>query len=288
MLPRIRAFAPDLVVLSAGFDAHAHDALEAGGLHDRDYEWMTAELVRIAEACCHGRIVSVLEGGYQVTGGFVSSLARAVGSHVCTLNQPSLVGASWEEAEARKRLEAAIAYEDTWLTNRAVAQAKAAAATGDEALALPEQENGAPARRSRRARASVDYGAVEAELQKEEAAVGGGGTGVEGGEEAPTQPPASAPAPEQPENGGSGRRSKRARGSVDYSALEAELQKEEEADGAAKKQKSEADDSEAFMESPAHKENHKIKRNTLKQRPLSTRRRASISNSITQKQQDDN
>ena len=50
MLVPLRQFAPDLIVVSAGFDAHAHDALEAGGLHDRDYEWMTSELVRAAIA----------------------------------------------------------------------------------------------------------------------------------------------------------------------------------------------------------------------------------------------
>ena len=76
ILVPLRAFAPDLVLISAGFDAHAHDALEAGGLYDRDFEWMTSELVRIAEDTAEGRVVSVLEGGYQVAGGFVSSLAR--------------------------------------------------------------------------------------------------------------------------------------------------------------------------------------------------------------------
>ena len=122
ILVPLRAFDPDLVLISAGFDAHAHDALEAGGLHDRDFEWMTGELVRIAEATAAGRVVSVLEGGYQVAGGFVSSLARAVGSHVHVLQQPGLVGATWDRDEALGRLEAAIAYEDRWLTNRAVAR----------------------------------------------------------------------------------------------------------------------------------------------------------------------
>ena len=46
ILVPLREFAPDLLLISAGFDAHAHDALEAGGLHDRDYDWMTGELVR--------------------------------------------------------------------------------------------------------------------------------------------------------------------------------------------------------------------------------------------------
>ena len=109
----------------------------------------------------------MLEGGYQVAGGFVSSLARAVGSHVSTLQQPSLVGASWEADEASKRLEAALALEDSWLTNRAMAQLKAAASSG-AAPAAPEQDNGAPARRSKRARGAVDYGALEAKLQEEE------------------------------------------------------------------------------------------------------------------------
>ena len=96
-------------------------------------------------------------------GGFTSSLARAVGSHVAALSQPSLVGASWDETEATRRLEAAIAFEDTWLVDRAaMAQAKAAASS-DAATAAPEQDNGAPARRSRRARGSVDYGALNAE-----------------------------------------------------------------------------------------------------------------------------
>lgn len=169
ILVPLRAFAPDLLIISAGFDAHAHDALEAGGLHDRDYEWMTSELVRIAEDCAAGRVVSVLEGGYQVAGGFVSSLARAVGSHVSALNQPALVGASWGKAEAMERLEAGIAHEEAWLTNRAVAQARAAAASS-EAPAAPEQDNGAPARRSKRSRGTVDYEALEAEVQREEGA----------------------------------------------------------------------------------------------------------------------
>ena len=122
--------------------------------------------VRIAECCAEGRLVSVLEGGYQVAGGFVSSLARAIGSHVATLTQPSLVGAAWDEAEATARLDAAIAFEEKWLTSRAMAQARARG--GGEAPAAPEQDNGAPARRSKRARDTVDYGALDAELQEQE------------------------------------------------------------------------------------------------------------------------
>jgi acetoin utilization deacetylase AcuC-like enzyme/ankyrin repeat protein len=170
MLIPLRSFEPDLILVSAGFDAHAHDALEAGGLHDRDYVWMTSELVRIAEACAQGRLVSVLEGGYQVAGGFVSSLARAVGSHVSALTQPSLLGATWMADEAAERLESALKFEDAWQTNRlAMMDAKAkGSAGGSAAPAAPEQDNGAPARRSKRPRGSVDYGALEVKLQEEE------------------------------------------------------------------------------------------------------------------------
>ena len=100
-------------------------------------------------------------------------------TNVSALNQPSLVGASWGKDEAAKRLEAAIAYEEEWLTNRALAmQAKATASSGASsggggeapAAPVPEQENGAPARRGKRSRGAVDYAALDAEVQKEEQA----------------------------------------------------------------------------------------------------------------------
>lgn len=120
---------------------------------------------------------------WQVAGGFVSSLARSVGTHVSALNQPSLIGATWDENEATRRLEASIAFEDEWLTRRAVAQqaaVAAAAAVGSEAAAAvaPEQDNGAPARRSKRARGAVDYGALEVELQREDQCEGGAASGA--------------------------------------------------------------------------------------------------------------
>ena len=113
--------------------------------------------------CAHGHVLHLC----VYTGGFVSSLSRSVGAHVHTLNQPSLVGTSWEAAEASTRLEAAIAYEEQWLTQRANAVANAAAKAG-EAPPAAQQDDGAPARRSKRARAAVDYDALEATLQSEE------------------------------------------------------------------------------------------------------------------------
>ena len=64
MLPLLKRFSPDLLLLSAGFDAHEHDPVGTLTLADEDYAWLTAELSRAADTT---RIVSVLEGGYGVT-----------------------------------------------------------------------------------------------------------------------------------------------------------------------------------------------------------------------------
>ncbi|EQC25307.1 hypothetical protein SDRG_16829 [Saprolegnia diclina VS20] len=64
LLPALRAFAPDLILISSGFDGHVDDYYH--GLTEWDYEWITQRLVEIADNCCDGRIVSVLEGGYSL------------------------------------------------------------------------------------------------------------------------------------------------------------------------------------------------------------------------------
>lgn len=51
---------------------------------EEDYEWITRHLIRIANTFCHGRVVSVLEGGYRIQGGLVSAFARSVAAHVST------------------------------------------------------------------------------------------------------------------------------------------------------------------------------------------------------------
>jgi acetoin utilization deacetylase AcuC-like enzyme len=66
MLPAIRNFDPQLIIISAGFDAHRLDPLAGLNLEDSDFEWITTELVRIADTACEGRIVSILEGGYSL------------------------------------------------------------------------------------------------------------------------------------------------------------------------------------------------------------------------------
>ena len=80
ILPRIADFAPDLIIISAGFDAHRRDPLGNLNLVEADYAWITRKLMEIAQKRCGGRIVSVLEGGYDLEG-----LARSVAAHVRTL-----------------------------------------------------------------------------------------------------------------------------------------------------------------------------------------------------------
>lgn len=64
--PRVEAFSPDLIILSAGFDAHKNDPMGLGGLQAEDFGHITQVACQIAFKCCSGRVVSVLEGGYGV------------------------------------------------------------------------------------------------------------------------------------------------------------------------------------------------------------------------------
>lgn len=80
IFPALEKFAPDLIMISAGFDAHAADPLSSLRLDEDDYVWATAELAALAARLCEGRLVSVLEGGYDV-----EALARSVAAHVRAL-----------------------------------------------------------------------------------------------------------------------------------------------------------------------------------------------------------
>ena len=80
ILPRLRAFKPDILVISAGFDAHARDPLANLNLVEADFAWVTKKLMEIADSSAQGRIVSVLEGGYDLQG-----LSRSVAAHVIAL-----------------------------------------------------------------------------------------------------------------------------------------------------------------------------------------------------------
>ena len=79
-MPRLEAFAPQMLFISAGFEAHREDDLGQLGLVEADYEWITRRLMDIAQRHGRGRIVSCLEGGYAL-----SALARSVVSHLRVL-----------------------------------------------------------------------------------------------------------------------------------------------------------------------------------------------------------
>jgi acetoin utilization deacetylase AcuC-like enzyme len=80
ILPRLREFRPDLIVISAGFDAHARDPLANLNLVEADFEWVTRKLMEIADASAAGRVVSVLEGGYDL-----QALSNSAATHIAAL-----------------------------------------------------------------------------------------------------------------------------------------------------------------------------------------------------------
>ncbi len=80
VLPALRAFGPNFLLISAGFDAHRADPLANLNLEDDDYRWATERLLEVAGECCGGRVVSTLEGGYDL-----EALASASAEHVRTL-----------------------------------------------------------------------------------------------------------------------------------------------------------------------------------------------------------
>ncbi len=82
LLPAIEAFAPELIVISAGFDAHARDPLAQLRLTEADFAWLTSELCALSDRVCGGRVVSLLEGGYDL-----QALAQSAAAHVRAMLQ---------------------------------------------------------------------------------------------------------------------------------------------------------------------------------------------------------
>lgn len=79
-LPALNDFAPELILISAGFDAHLEDDMGSMGLVEADYAWVTKQLMKVADTHAQKRLVSLLEGGYDL-----SSLARSVTEHIKVL-----------------------------------------------------------------------------------------------------------------------------------------------------------------------------------------------------------
>jgi acetoin utilization deacetylase AcuC-like enzyme len=82
VLPRLRDFRPELVIISAGFDAHMRDPLANINLTEDDFTWATQKIMDVADHCADGRVVSLLEGGYDLR-----ALGNSVAAHVATLMQ---------------------------------------------------------------------------------------------------------------------------------------------------------------------------------------------------------
>ncbi|MDF0604158.1 histone deacetylase family protein [Neisseriaceae bacterium TC5R-5] len=81
-LPLLHDFKPQILFISAGFDAHREDDMGSLGLVEADYAWVTRQLMQIAEQYAGGRIISVLEGGYEL-----SALGRSVAAHIKVLSE---------------------------------------------------------------------------------------------------------------------------------------------------------------------------------------------------------
>ncbi len=80
ILPALSEFSPDFIFISAGFDGHADDPLASMALFEPDYQWVTREILRVAAYVCDGRVVSTLEGGYDL-----GALAESTAAHVLAL-----------------------------------------------------------------------------------------------------------------------------------------------------------------------------------------------------------
>lgn len=80
-LPALERFQPELLLISAGFDAHREDDMAMLKLVDADYGWVTEQLKKLAEKHCRGRIVSMLEGGYEL-----HALGRSAMTHIKVLS----------------------------------------------------------------------------------------------------------------------------------------------------------------------------------------------------------
>jgi acetoin utilization deacetylase AcuC-like enzyme len=83
-MDRVDAFEPDLILISAGFDAHRRDPVAGGGqnLEEADFGWATRAITSVANRCAKGRVVSSLEGGYDL-----EALGRSALAHVAALGE---------------------------------------------------------------------------------------------------------------------------------------------------------------------------------------------------------
>lgn len=109
VFPRLIEFNPDFILVSAGFDAHEKDFLGSTSfisISEFDYSWVTRELVKISNVCCDGRMISMLEGGYNTDGGgLFSPLGNSIYSHIYELSHGNnqIITKPKDEFTIRKR-----------------------------------------------------------------------------------------------------------------------------------------------------------------------------------------
>ena len=82
LMPALHSFRPDLILISSGFDAHRRDPLAHQSLEAEDFAWATRAVIEVARSCCSGKVVSSLEGGYDLEG-----LGRSSVAHVQALGE---------------------------------------------------------------------------------------------------------------------------------------------------------------------------------------------------------
>jgi hypothetical protein len=176
ILPHLREFDPDIIFISAGFDAHKKDTMNFGyvGMVEDDYEWLTEQLVRMANTCCNGRIVSVLEGGYKIHGGIVSPFARSVAAHVRALADGGrsrelydLQDGEWESQFERHLVDERERKRQQKLEKMRLLEAQSRRAlhgSPDGANEGEEEANTGPRKRKRN---TVDYRELYEQMKKE-------------------------------------------------------------------------------------------------------------------------
>ena len=175
------------------------DELNHGYLavQEADYEWVTQELCKVANKCCGGRVVSVLEGGYRIQGGIVSGFARSVAAHMRALCDPS--PEPWD-----------------------------AASTAQEHKYENELWQAAEDKRRAREEAAIAAEQARIEQRRAEAAAGGGAGGGGGGAEAAPMAAAVVAAAASPGSADGGSRKRRRTNVVDYVALSKKMDEEEQ------------------------------------------------------------
>eukprot|EP00752_Nemacystus_decipiens_P017534 g15714.t1 len=135
IVPALEAFRPELIVISAGFDAHVDDPLAGITVDEEDYRWVTREICAVADRVCGGRVVSILEGGYNL-----QAISDSAVAHVDALRQAAAAATPPPQAE-----DATTATATAAATSPSAAAITAAATGGEDPVKAPSSPSGTPA-----------------------------------------------------------------------------------------------------------------------------------------------